>query len=184
MTQEIALLRFRAARHHREGDAPAMARTATGIVSMAQRCLDERQSDFVLRAMAELLADAAVAVDRMRREDPEASTTLARAAEDLKASHGGMVRAVRMISRNPADSLDERPLSRHVLRTLLGLDGVPATIEEIAARAERDVDAVRDIMTAIHGHGHSTLEVRDGMRRYALSTKGRTPSLLAADQNA
>jgi len=184
MTQEIALLRFRAARNHREGDAAAMARTVTSVVSMAQRCLDERQTDFVLRTMSELLEDAAVAVDQMRRADAEASTTLADAAENLAASHGVMVGAIRMIARNPSDSLDQRPLSRHVLKTLLALDGASATIEEIAERAERDVDAVRDIMTAIYAHGHSTLEVRDGMRRYALSTKGCTPSLFAPDQNA
>jgi hypothetical protein len=80
MTQEIALLRFRAARNHRDGDAVGMSRSVTSMVSLAQRCLDDRQSDFVLRTMCELLCDAAVAVDQMRRADAEASTTLADAA--------------------------------------------------------------------------------------------------------
>lgn len=184
MTQDIALLRFRAARNHRENDAEGMSRTARDIVSMGESCLDERQSTFVLRAMRELLADAAVAVDRMRSTNAKTSFELTGTAANLTAMHGTVTRASMMIERNPAATLDQRPLSRHVLRTMLDLDGGSATIEEIAERAGRPVDAVRDIMHAIHGHGHTVLTVGAGVRRYALSMKGLRPSLFIPDIQA
>lgn len=184
MTQDIALLRFRAARNHRENDAEGMSRTARDIVSMGERCLDERQSTFVLRAMGELLGDAAVAVDRMRSANAKTSFELAETAANLATMHGTVTTASMIIERNPAATLDQLPLSSHVLRTMLDLDGRSATVEEIAERAGRTIDAVRDIMHAIHWHGHAVLTIGAEVRRYALSTKGLRASLFIPDKQA
>ena len=75
---------------------------------------------------------------------------------------------IRMIARNPKESLRERPSGRGVLKALERLSGAPSTIKEIASEAGRtDVDTAA-IMQAIHGHGLTTIIRRDGPAFYAL----------------
>ena len=92
--------------------------------------------------------------------------------------------AVTMIRRNPAETLDQRPTSRRVLRALLDMDGEPATIEEIAERTGLTIEAVRGIMYALHGHRFCMPVTHEGVRRYTLTMKGLRPSLFERNRES
>jgi hypothetical protein len=184
MTQEIALLRFRGARFHREHDLVRMERLVREAEILAQRCLDERQAQSVLLAMHELLVDLDVAIARMRETNAASSDALAAAAAANATAAGRMSCAIRMISRNPPECLHERPLSRQVLQALLGMKGRFATIDEIAAATGKTVKAVDDVMVAIHAAGFSALEQSNGLRRHAITDRGAHPSFSASEQTA
>lgn len=184
MTQEIALLRFRGARFHREHDLVRMERLVRETGTLAQRCLDERQARSVLLAMHELLADLDVAIAQMRETNAISSEALAGTAAANAATAGRMSCAIRMISRNPPECLHERTLSRQVLQALHDMKGRFATIEEIAVATGTTVKAVDDIMVAIHAAGFSTLEKSDGIRRHAITARGQHPSFTESEQTA
>ena len=183
MTQEIALLRFRGARFHRDHDPIRMERLVHEAGTLAQRCLDERQARHVLLAMYELLADLDVAIAQMRERDAVSSHTLADAAAANATATGRMSCAIRTISRNPPERLHDRALSRQVLQALHDLKGRFATIEEIAATTGKTPEAVDDIMVAIHAAGFSSVERSNGIRRHAITDRGARPWSSPFEQN-